>query len=59
MRRLTGDLAIAEKQEFKEYAKGHRARLRARCLLNGEAGLQDYELLELLLTFAILHRESY
>jgi len=34
------------------YVEGHRARLRARYLLSGEAGLQDYELLELLLIFA-------
>jgi DNA repair protein RadC len=32
---------------------GHRGRLRARFLAGGAAALQDYELLELLLTFAI------
>ncbi len=44
---------VSDGKEGKNYAKGHRARLRARYRLNGEAALQDYELLELLLTFAI------
>ncbi|MBI4574428.1 MAG: DNA repair protein RadC [candidate division NC10 bacterium] len=39
-------------------AEGHRGRLRARYRLNGEAALQDYELLELLLTFAIPRRDA-
>ena len=42
----------------KDYAKGHRERLRTRYRLNGEAALQDYELLELLLTFAIPRRDT-
>ncbi len=37
----------------KPHYHGHRARLRARFLQGGAAALQDYELLELLLTFAI------
>jgi DNA repair protein RadC len=37
----------------KPHYHGHRARLRARFLQGGAATLQDYELLELLLTFAI------
>ena len=35
------------------YMAGHRARLRARYRRGGDIALQDYELLELLLTFAI------
>ena len=42
----------------KDYAKGHRVRLRGRYRLNGEAALQDYELLELLLTFAVPRRDT-
>ena len=42
----------------KNYAEGHRERLRARYRLRGEAALQDYELLELLLTFAIPRRDT-
>ncbi len=42
----------------KEYAEGHRERLRARYRLNGERALQDYELLELLLTFALPRRDT-
>ncbi|MBI4483410.1 MAG: DNA repair protein RadC [Acidobacteria bacterium] len=38
--------------------EGHRERLRGRYLENGEASLQDYELLELLLTFAIPRRDT-
>lgn len=34
------------------YVEGHRARLRARYRQSGEAAVQDYESLELLLTFA-------
>jgi DNA repair protein RadC len=37
----------------KPHYHGHRARLRQRFLLGGAGALQDYELLELLLTFAI------
>jgi DNA repair protein RadC len=38
--------------------EGHRARLRARYRLSGETALQDYELLELLLTYAIPCRDT-
>jgi DNA repair protein RadC len=48
---------VVERSEAKEYTEGHRERLRARYRLSGEAALQDYELLELLLTFAIPRRE--
>ncbi|MFI5330655.1 MAG: DNA repair protein RadC [Desulfobaccales bacterium] len=40
-------------QPEKPHYHGHRARLRQRFLLGGAGALQDYELLELLLTFAI------
>jgi DNA repair protein RadC len=43
---------MTEKAEKPHY-HGHRQRLRARFLKGGTAALQDYELLELLLTFAI------
>ncbi len=45
-------------KDIKEYMKGHRNRLRARYRVGGEATLQDYELLELLLTFAIPRRDT-
>lgn len=45
-------------REVKDHAQGHRARLRARYRMSGEAALQDYELLELLLTFAISRRDT-
>lgn len=41
------------KEPSKPHYHGHRARLRSRFLKGGAAALQDYELLELLLTFAI------
>jgi DNA repair protein RadC len=41
------------KKPEKPHYHGHRARLRGRFLKGGAAALQDYELLELLLTFAI------
>ena len=40
-------------QPAKPHYHGHRARLRQRFLQGGPGALQDYELLELLLTFAI------
>ncbi len=40
-------------KEDKPHYHGHRQRLRSRFLKGGAAALQDYELLELLLTFAI------
>ena len=49
---------MGEGKDAKEHAAGHRERLRARYRLSGEAALQDYELLELLLTFAIPRRDT-
>ncbi|MBO5667560.1 MAG: hypothetical protein J6S43_00365 [Lentisphaeria bacterium] len=40
-----------------EYLNGHRARLRERFIRAGRAGLADYELLELLLFYAIPRRD--
>lgn len=45
-------------KDARDYVRGHRDRLRARYRLNGDAALQDYELLELLLTFAIPRRDT-
>ena len=53
-----GEEMTAEEKEAREYSKGHRARLRARYRLSGGTALQDYELLELFLTFAIPRRDS-
>jgi len=50
--------AVHGHQQPREYAEGHRTRLRARYRQNGEEALQDYELLELLLTFAIPRRDT-
>lgn len=44
--------------EDKTLLEGHRARLRERYLLSGEEALQDHELLELLLTYAIPRRDT-
>lgn len=49
---------MGEGKDAKNYAEGHRERLRARYRLSGEAALQDYELLELLLTYAIPRRDT-
>ncbi len=49
---------MKQAREAKNYVAGHRERLRARYRLSGEAGLQDYELLELLLTYAIPRRDT-
>jgi DNA repair protein RadC len=51
-------MAVSDGNKGRNYAEGHRARLRGRYRLNGEAVLQDYELLELLLTFAIPRRDT-
>ena len=45
-------------QKTMNYLAGHRKRLRARYRLNGEAALKDYDLLELLLTFAIPRQDT-
>ena len=44
--------------QAKNYLVGHRERLRARYRLHGEAALEDYELLELLLTYAIPRHDT-
>ena len=51
-------LAVTERRDGKNYAKGHRERLPARYRQGGESTLQDYELLELLLTYAIPRRDT-
>ena len=52
-----GKEMAAEEKRGRAYSKGHRERLRARYRQSGEPGLQDYELLELLLTYAIPRRD--
>jgi len=49
---------VGETRRARDYAEGHRERLRARYRHVGEAALQDYELLELLLTYAIPRRDT-
>ena len=49
---------MGEGKDAKEHDKGHRERLRARYRLSGEAALQDYELPELLLMYAIPRRDT-
>ena len=49
---------MGETRRARDYAEGHRERLRARYRHVGEAALQDYELLELLLTYAIPRRDT-
>lgn len=49
---------MSRRKEAKEYDRGHRELLRARYRLGGEVALQDYELLELLLAFAIPCRNT-
>jgi len=51
-------LLMTQAKRNKRHLEGHRSRLRARYRLNGDAALQDYELLELLLTFAIPRRDT-
>ncbi len=55
---MAGKEKMKQAREAKNYVAGHRERLRARYRLSGEAALQDYELLELLLTFAIPRRDT-
>ncbi len=51
-------MADQEKEKpAKPHYHGHRQRLRGRFLKGGAAALHDYELLELLLTFAIPHAD--
>lgn len=49
---------MQQAREAKNYVAGHRERLRAHYRLSGEVALQDYELLELLLTYAIPRRDT-
>lgn len=49
---------MSQRKDEIEYTEGHRERLRARYRQVGEATLQDYELLELLLTYAIPRRDT-
>ena len=51
-------MAVNDGNAVRAYAKGHRARLRSRYRLHGEAALQDYGLMELLLTFAIPRHDT-
>ena len=37
--------------------EGHRGRLRNRFLMSGLSGFQDYEILELLLTYVIVRKD--
>lgn len=37
--------------------EGHRGRLRTRFLMSGLSGFQDYEILELLLTYVIVRKD--
>jgi hypothetical protein len=57
-RRAARGVAVSQGKDEIEYTEGHRERLRARYRHVGEAALQDYELLELLLTYAIPRRDS-
>ena len=47
----------ARGRDRKEHFIGHRERLRRRFMKSGNDALPDYELLELLLTFAIPRRD--
>lgn len=53
-----GIMTVSAGKGVKDYAEGHRERLGTRYRVSGEAALQDYELLELLLTFAIPRRDT-
>ncbi|CBE67201.1 MAG: DNA repair protein RadC [Candidatus Methylomirabilis oxygeniifera] len=55
---MAGKERMQQAREAKNYVAGHRERLRARYRLSGEVALQDYELLELLLTYAIPRRDT-
>ena len=45
-------------EKTKDYAKGHRERVRKKFLENGFNGLEDYEVLELLLFYVIPRRDT-
>lgn len=44
---------MSEKEKIKKHYEGHRERLRQRFEISGFRGFQDYEVLELLLSFAL------
>jgi DNA repair protein RadC len=49
---------MSGRKDAKNYKRGHGARLWACYWQNAETPLQDYELLELLLAFAIPRRDT-
>ena len=49
---------MAEEEKTKNNAKGHRERVRKKFLENGFNGLEDYEVLELLLFYVIPRRDT-
>jgi len=49
---------MAEEEKTKNNAKGHRERVRKKCLENGFNGLEDYEVLELLLFYVIPRKDT-
>ena len=49
---------MAEEEKTKNNAKGHRERVRKRFLENGFNGLEDYEILELLLFYVIPRKDT-
>ena len=53
-----GVVAVTDGKGAREYAKGHRERLRGGYRRSGEPAPQDYELLELVLTYAIPRRDT-
>jgi len=54
---LMADASSSKPPRTKPHYEGHRARLRARFLEAGEAALQDYEILEMMLFAAIPRRD--
>ena len=54
---LDAIVPLKEKKKDSEHYLGHRARLRQKSLLFGSDSLQDYELLEMLLTYAIPRKD--
>ena len=49
---------MAEEEKTKNNAKGHRERVRKKFLENGFNGLEDYEVLELLLSYVIPRKDT-
>src|SRR5581483_1508910 len=52
------ELKTKVQEEAKAYHAGHRKRLKERYSSQGVSALADHELLELLLTFSIPHRDT-